>query len=189
MNGRIVFNTPFFNIEELPAEGSSNGLPYYRLNSPDSVICCVLTSTGDFLMVEQYRPNLQAHTLEFPAGEVDPGESPICAAKREIREEIGIDCRFIPLGHYFLMMNRANARNHLFLCLQDSEIGSFATEAGIETRRVSRAEFESLVRHGNYHQLAGLGILHLAWIHLGLNVLNDPPESVCRTFDKYAVSH
>lgn len=188
MSRRIVFNTPFFSIEELPSKDALNGSPYYRLNAPDSVICCALTSTGDFLMVEQYRPNLQNRTLEFPAGEIDFGESPLYAAKRELREEIGFDCRLIPLGHYFLMMNRTNAKNHLYLCLQASENKSCATENGIETRRVSRNEFLELVRQGKYHQLAGLGILHLAWIHLGLNVLSDSPAAVREAFDKYAVT-
>eukprot|EP00668_Euglena_longa_P042200 GGOE01055682.1.p1 GENE.GGOE01055682.1~~GGOE01055682.1.p1 ORF type:complete len:371 (-),score=74.82 GGOE01055682.1:332-1294(-) len=41
------------------------------------------------LLVKQFRPSVNAHTAEFPAGLVDPGESPEEAALRELLEETG----------------------------------------------------------------------------------------------------
>ena len=187
MAANIVFRTPFFEIEEIRAAGVPNDLPYYRLNAPDSVICCLLSQVGEFLMVRQYRPNLGTHTLEFPAGEIDRGETPETAARREIREEVGVNAQLIPLGHYLLMMNRTNAKNHLFLCLESSDQIAADTEDGIECLKVSRTSFKKMVADGQYYQLAGLGILELASIHLNIDLLGAPIETIKSLFDRLAV--
>jgi ADP-ribose pyrophosphatase len=41
------------------------------------------------LLVRQYRLPARASMWELPAGRLDPGESPLKAAKRELREETG----------------------------------------------------------------------------------------------------
>jgi 8-oxo-dGTP pyrophosphatase MutT (NUDIX family) len=186
MRGKIVFDTPFFSIEELPPVDTGAGRPYYLLNSPDAVICCLLSSTGEFLLVKQYRPSLNMHTLEFPAGAIEQDESPNEAAKREIREEIGVNCRLIYLGYHFLMMNRANEKNHLFICLQSDDGKEFATELGLELQRVPREEFNSLVSDGHFRQLAGLGILQVASMRLKIDVMQATLESIRSAFDEYA---
>lgn len=47
------------------------------------------------VFVRQYRPAVQRYTLEFPAGLVDPGESPSQAALRELKEETGYTGRVV----------------------------------------------------------------------------------------------
>lgn len=54
-----------------------------------------LKHSGDFILVEQFRPALGERTLEFPAGLVDEGESPQQAAIRELLEETGYHGKII----------------------------------------------------------------------------------------------
>lgn len=44
---------------------------------------------GKLVMVEQYRPILDAWLLEFPAGTIEEGENALSCAKRELVEETG----------------------------------------------------------------------------------------------------
>jgi ADP-ribose pyrophosphatase len=50
------------------------------------------------LIVIQYRPPLDAYTVEWPAGLVDEGETPEQAAVREFREETGYECRVVSIS-------------------------------------------------------------------------------------------
>ena len=110
------YRTPYFSIEE-GTDPDNISPPYYRLTTGESAICCVLNSDGEFIMVEQYRPNINSITLELPAGNIKSGEPPILAATREFNEETGMTCTFLPLGSFHLMMNRVNSKEHIFFGL------------------------------------------------------------------------
>ncbi|KXX78199.1 ADP-sugar pyrophosphatase [Madurella mycetomatis] len=50
------------------------------------------------VLVIQYRPPLDAYTVEWPAGLVDEGETPEQAAVREFREETGYVCEVVSVS-------------------------------------------------------------------------------------------
>lgn len=57
---------------------------------------------GEVLLIRQYRYPVGEVLLEIPAGLVDPGETPLVAAHRELREETGFDAREMhELGRFF----------------------------------------------------------------------------------------
>ncbi len=56
---------------------------------PPSVVLIPFEADGRVVLVRQYRAPLDRTTIEFPAGRVEPGESPEDAARRECEEEIG----------------------------------------------------------------------------------------------------
>tara|TARA_R110000868_G_scaffold132381_9_gene343352 strand:- start:5857 stop:6396 length:540 start_codon:yes stop_codon:yes gene_type:complete len=52
-----------------------------------------ITEDDQVLFVRQYRQGVDEVTLEIPGGAVDPGEDPLVAAKRELKEETGHEAR------------------------------------------------------------------------------------------------
>ena len=50
------------------------------------------------MIVIQYRPPLDAYTVEWPAGLIDAGETAEQAAVREFKEETGYDCKVISMS-------------------------------------------------------------------------------------------
>ncbi len=66
---------------------------FVLVDSPDwvNVIAEVKNDKGEdcFIMVRQFRHGTGDISLEFPAGIVDPGEEPLHAAIRELKEETG----------------------------------------------------------------------------------------------------
>lgn len=56
-----------------------------------AVAIVALTDDGRICLVRQYRTALGRVTVEIPAGKLDPGEDPLDCARRELREETGME--------------------------------------------------------------------------------------------------
>lgn len=69
---------------------------------PGGVCVSALTEDGCLLFVRQFRYPYQKVLLELPAGKLDPGEDPLEAGKRELREETGAEAaRYESLGELY----------------------------------------------------------------------------------------
>ena len=61
-------------------------------------VAVVAIDKDEVILVNQYRPALEAVTLEIPAGKLDvSGEERIDAARRELNEETGLDSKNLTL--------------------------------------------------------------------------------------------
>jgi len=59
------------------------------IDSPDWVNIVAITADQQVVLIEQFRHGTEEVTLEIPGGTVDPGEDPLPAGLRELREETG----------------------------------------------------------------------------------------------------
>jgi hypothetical protein len=182
LNYKTSFSTPFFEIEEAINPNNLNEHPYYRMTGCDSVICCVMTLDGKFVMIEQFRPNIEEYSLEFPAGGIKINENPITAAKREFAEETSMLSDFIFLGDFKLMMNRTNIKEHIFFGMNPKKDIPQNHEEGIEVKLIDRNKLIDLSVNGQYKQLAGLGVIQLVSLSLEIDILREP---ISKIIDKY----
>jgi ADP-ribose pyrophosphatase YjhB (NUDIX family) len=83
----VVFNTKWFQIVARSVPGSAQ--PYYLVNSTDFVVVVAVDARGKLLLVRQFRPAINATSLELPSGHVEEGETPEEAARKELLEETG----------------------------------------------------------------------------------------------------
>jgi ADP-ribose pyrophosphatase len=72
------------------------------IEHPGAAAVVALTDDGHVVMVRQYRKAVEATLLEIPAGTLEPGESPMNCARRELSEEAGLRAEsFTPLVTFF----------------------------------------------------------------------------------------
>lgn len=162
---RTVFRTEWFEIEEL---GGENSEPYYRFKGKDAVVIFALTSDNHVVLVEQYRPARGHHTVEIPAGAIEPGETPESAARREFHEETGYEPGELhSLGSGGLRLDRDSIVVHTFVAFDARRAPTASTETGCRTRLVPLAEFRDWIRENRFEQLGALSAVLQTLLHFG----------------------
>jgi len=159
---KIVFSVPWFDILERSVDGA--GQPHYLLRASDYVSVVAATAEGSILLVRQYRPAVQAHTLELPSGHIEDGESPGAAAKRELAEETGYEAEvFEQLGT--LAPDTGRMVNRLW-CYYASGVTPLRSEVdrehGVELVRLTPSELVRRINEGEINHALTLAVLMLA---------------------------
>lgn len=89
---------------------------YDLVDHADAVTILPVDDAGGVYFVSQYRVGAEKELLELPAGVMEKGEEPSEAARRELREETGMDCHEMRyLGGFFMAAGYSNEYMHCFL--------------------------------------------------------------------------
>lgn len=105
---------------------------------------------GSVLLIRQYRDAVRQEILEIPAGILNPGESPIEAARRELQEEVGYDAtQMEEWGTFFTSPGFSDEELTVFYAtgLVESALDPDDDEF-IDVVRVERAQIRELLASG-----------------------------------------
>lgn len=87
---REAYRCPIFRVTD---DELSGGVRRTVVRHTGSAAVLAVDDQRRVLLVRQYRWPAQRAMWELCAGRVDPGETPLAAAKRELREETGLRAR------------------------------------------------------------------------------------------------
>jgi ADP-ribose pyrophosphatase len=128
-----------------------------------------LTKTGEMLLIRLYRRGVDAVVWEIPGGMIDPGETPLEAARRELLEETGYGGgTLVPLAVLSPNSDNHTNRYHPFLALDVEKIGPQSEEDldRIEVFPVPLDEVIQMAVRGELLQTMQVSALFLALAHL-----------------------
>lgn len=145
---RILLDRPWLRLREDRVELPTGAVieAFHVVEVPDfSVVVAV--DEGEAVMVRQYRHALGHTGLEFPAGIIEAEEMPLEAARRELREETGVEAAtWRLLGAFAPEPARLSNRGHLFLATGARKVTEARLDEG-ESLVVERVPLTSLRDH------------------------------------------
>jgi ADP-ribose pyrophosphatase len=158
-DGRTVYMELFQDTVRTP-KGKTLSYTHYR--SSDVVIIVPFLDSKRLVMIKQYRYPLDKVMLEFPAGHVEKGESPLATAKRELREETGYTAKKIErIYTYHPSVSKSRQLVHVFRAagLAKGKISHDSTE-DISVKTVTTNDLRSMIA-GKKVENAGTLIAYL----------------------------
>jgi len=154
ISSREVLKNKLFRVmEEVAHDPSGFEIHRFIVRHPGSAVMMPVDEKDRVLLVKQFRLPAERELWELPAGRLDPGESPLEAAKRELREETGLTAKtWVKLGSFWPSPGYVDEKMNLFLALDltQGEQQPMDDER-IETRWFPKKELGELIRHGKIY--------------------------------------
>lgn len=165
IESRRAWDCPWYGVRQdriLLPDGSEG--VYNVLEHPDAVWVVPVTNEGEIVLVHTYRYPLQKWGWELPSGAIAAGESPLEAARRELREEAGGTAAD---WHFLMRLSAMNGIGteyaNLFLA-KGVTLGETAHEAAevMTVHRFPVTEVIRMARAGEINDVASVLALLLA---------------------------
>ncbi|MBI2486720.1 MAG: NUDIX hydrolase [Deltaproteobacteria bacterium] len=167
LNTCRVFSTRR-DISLSPVTGKDHD--FYVIEAPDWINVVAITPDEQIVLIKQYRHGTQSVTLEIPGGMVDPGESPLEAAKRELLEETGYTSNeWIFIGKVHPNPAIQNNTCHMFLAKDVKKVQepNFEGTEDIVSFLTPAKEIPNLVAEGNITHSLVIGAFYRYCLHNG----------------------
>lgn len=172
LSRRLVFDqSPWVQVEyhdvELPDGRRISDWAWVK--TPDYINVVVQTDKDQFLCFRQRKYGVAVPMLALVGGYIKPGEAPLLAAQRELREETGyVTDDWQELGNFLVDPNRGIATGYLYLARnvrKKYEIDSDDLEEQ-EIVLLSRTELENALTQGEFKILAWAAAVAFALRHI-----------------------
>jgi ADP-ribose pyrophosphatase len=149
---REVYSCKLFRVTEDRAVDPKAGFEISRsvVRHAGSAVMMAVDEKKRILLVRQYRLPAEKYLWELPAGKLDPGETPLQAAKRELIEETGYRARsWTKLASFFVSPGYVQERMTIYLAT-DLTAGDATPmdDERIEPRWFTRKELAEMIHSG-----------------------------------------
>jgi ADP-ribose pyrophosphatase len=151
-SSKQIYDCGLFRVTEDRAVDPKNGFAIKRsvVRHSGSAVMMAVDEKKRILLVRQYRLPAERYLWELPAGRLDPGETSLQAAKRELIEETGCRARkWTKLAHFWVSPGYVGEQMTIYLAetLTQGEATPMDDER-IEPRWFTAREVVDMIRTG-----------------------------------------
>jgi 8-oxo-dGTP pyrophosphatase MutT (NUDIX family) len=152
LDSRVAYRNDWITVrEDRVIRPDGNEGIYGVVESRTATGAAAMTPSGELYLVGQFRYALGEYSWEIIEGGAEPGEDPLEAAKRELREEAGLEAmQWEPLGGEITLSNcHSSERAYLYLAtdLREVEAAPEGTEV-LQVRKMPLNEAIALADAG-----------------------------------------
>lgn len=171
LSEKTCFKNPWWSVDERQyATPNGKKIKWFVVKKPDAVCVFCLTKQKKIVCVRHYRPGVGKIVLDLPTGYIDKGETPLEAAKRELKEETGYGAKkFVSLGAYAGNAASDNIMLHAFIALGGELAGKQDLDESeeIEVRLLSQQELLRKIESTEFLDATRVGVVYRALQKLG----------------------
>ncbi|MBS1855191.1 MAG: NUDIX hydrolase [Acidobacteria bacterium] len=151
-SSKQVYDCGLFRVTEDCAVDPKTGFRIRRsvVRHAGSAVVMAVDAKKRILLVRQYRLPAGCYLWELPAGRLDPGETPLKAAKRELAEETGVRAReWKKLAAFWVSPGYVEERMTIFLARELTEgAATPMDDERIETAWFTRKQIADMIAKG-----------------------------------------
>ena len=159
-----VFSTKWLSIEKRSYKLPNGKVvdDYYHFKRPDYVLVIARNKSGKILLEKQFRRGIDDFIFDIPAGWIEPGETPLQAAVRELKEETGYKGSRNKAFQVIPQPGYSSQLAYVVFLEVDSELNKnidFIDDENIESEFVSMEKIDEMIAKGQIKDMGALAAL------------------------------
>lgn len=145
-SSRTAYQNPWFKLrEDAVIQPNGQHSVHVVIDDYGGANVLAMDKDGYVYLADEFKYGLGRHDLNTATGGINPKETPLQAAKRELKEELGITAKkWTKLGIVHCYTSISNSGSYLYLA-QDLSFGQTEHE-GTETIQVRKIKFDQAVK-------------------------------------------
>jgi 8-oxo-dGTP pyrophosphatase MutT (NUDIX family) len=173
ISSKTVHKNPWFSVREddvIRPDGSKG--VYNVVVSPGAAFIVAIDNDKLIYFIGQYRYPTNMYSIEIPAGSIDK-QSPLIAAKRELKEETGLVAKhWKKLGTFQTANGMMSELSYVYMAngLTQTNDNEQSEEGIQELRKIPIEEALDLIKTGDITDGQSIAALMMAALELGLLV-------------------
>lgn len=145
VGSREAYKNPWIRVREdtvIRPDGTRGIFGVIEMKSGSSVLA--ITDDNQVYLVKEYKYGIERYSTELMSGALEDKETPLAAAKRELKEEIGLKAsKWISLGMINPFTTAVHSPNYLFVAL-GVQAGNPSPD-GSEVLQITKVPFQKAV--------------------------------------------